>query len=67
MTPLNIRNVRIFRLAIPMRLRFDHAAAVREVADPIVLQISAAAPYAHYVGYGETLARTYVTGESAGS
>jgi len=66
-TPLNIRNVRIFRLAIPMRLRFDHAAAVREVADPIVLQISAAAPYAHYVGYGETLARTYVTGESAGS
>jgi L-alanine-DL-glutamate epimerase-like enolase superfamily enzyme len=66
-TSLHIRNVRIFRLAIPLRFRFEHAAAVREVADPVIVQLSAAAPYAHHVGYGETLARTYVTGESAGS
>jgi L-alanine-DL-glutamate epimerase-like enolase superfamily enzyme len=66
-SPLHIRNVRIFRLAIPLRVRFEHAAAVRDLADPVIVQLSAAAPYAHYVGYGETLARTYVTGESAGS
>ena len=67
MIPLQIRNVRIFRLAIPMRVRFEHAAATRDTADPIIVQLTAASPYAHHVGYGETLARTYVTGESTTS
>ena len=67
MTPLQIRNIRIYKLAIPLRVRFEHAAATRDTVDPVIIQLSAGAPYAHYVGYGETLARTYVTGESTAS
>ena len=63
-TPLRIRQLQIFPLAIPMRLRFEHAAAARATADPIVVRLSAASPHAHHVGHGETLARAYVTGES---
>ena len=62
--PLRIRRVQVLPLAIPMRLRFEHAAASREVADPVVVQLTAEAPYAKHVGYGETLARRYVTGET---
>lgn len=62
--PLRIRRVQVFPLAIPMRFRFEHAAATRAVADPIVLQLAAEAPYTQHVGYGETLARRYVTGET---
>ncbi len=65
--PLRIRELRISRLAIPMRLRFEHAAASREVADPVVVSAVAASPHAHHVGYGETLARPYVTGETVNS
>jgi len=64
---LRIRELRIHRLAIPMRVKFEHAAATRDVADPVVVGISAAAPYAHHAGYGETLARPYVSGETADS
>ena len=63
--PLRIRRVQVFPLAIPMRLRFEHAAATRAVADPVVVQLTAEAPYTEHVGYGETLARRYVTGETA--
>ena len=66
-SPLRIRELRVHRLRIPMRLRFEHAAAVRDAADPIVVTLAAAAPYAHEMGYGETLARSYVTGETADS
>ncbi len=65
--PLRIRELRIHRLAIPMRFRFEHAAAERTVADPIIVSLVAAAPYAHHTGYGETLARPYVTGETSTS
>jgi hypothetical protein len=65
--PLIIREVRLYPLAIPMRLRFEHAAASREVADPVLVRVTAAAPYADLVGWGETLARPYVTGETATS
>lgn len=51
-------------LAIPMRITFEHAAASRSTADPIVVRLTAANPFAEHVGYGETLARPYVTGES---
>ncbi len=65
--PLSIRDVRVYRLGIPMRFKFEHALASRDVADPVVVACNGAAPYAHVVGYGETLARAYVTGESADS
>ncbi len=64
---LRIRTLRIWPLAIPMRFRFEHAAAGRDVADPIVVQLHAGAPFAQFSGFGETLARPYVTGETAES
>lgn len=64
---LRIREAQVYPLAIPMRLRFQHALAARNVADPIVLRLSAEAPYSDVNGYGETLARAYVTGESVES
>lgn len=65
--PLRIRQAQIYRLAIPLRFRFEHAAAARETADPVVVRLSAGAPYAQFAGHGETLARPYVTGETAAS
>jgi muconate cycloisomerase len=62
--PLQVRCLRVHRLAIPLRFRFEHAAAARDVADPIIVEAVGGAPYAHEVGYGETLARPYVTGET---
>lgn len=47
-----------------MRITFEHAAASRSTADPVLLRLTAAHPFAEHVGYGETLARPYVTGES---
>jgi L-alanine-DL-glutamate epimerase-like enolase superfamily enzyme len=67
MTPLRIRHVKIYRLAIPLRLRYEHAAAARDTSDPVVVHLSPGSPYAHHAGFGETLARTYVTGESPAS
>lgn len=64
---LRIRAVEIHRLAIPMRLTIEHAAAKRSVADPLVVGLRGEAPYAEHIGYGETLARSYVTGETAES
>ncbi|NLX14900.1 MAG: dipeptide epimerase [Phycisphaerales bacterium] len=54
--------VRIFPLAIPLHKAFSHAAHVRRMADPVVVQVELAD---HTVGYGEALARDYVTGETA--
>jgi L-alanine-DL-glutamate epimerase-like enolase superfamily enzyme len=65
--PLRIRQVQIFRLAIPLRFRFEHAAAARDTADPVVVRLAAEAPYPQHVGHGETVARPYVTGETAES
>jgi L-alanine-DL-glutamate epimerase-like enolase superfamily enzyme len=63
--PLRIRRVQVFPLAIPLRFRFEHAAAARDTADPVILQLAAEVPYSEHVGYGETLARRYVTGETS--
>lgn len=63
--PLRIRRVQVFPLSIPLRFRFQHAAAARDTADPVVVQLTAEAPHATLVGYGETLARRYVTGETS--
>lgn len=56
-----IRQVYIWRLSIPLRRPFAHAAHQREEADPIVLGIELVDGT---IGYGETLPRPYVTGES---
>jgi len=65
--PLQLRSLRIYQLAIPLRFRFEHAAAARDLADPLILELTAGSPYAHQAGYGEAVARSYVTGETAES
>jgi len=57
-----IRYVRLFPLCLPLRRPFRHAAKTRHEADPIVVEIELADTTC---GYGETLARSYVTGETA--
>ena len=56
-------HMKIYRTAIPMR-SFEHAAATRSVAEAVVtrLEFSNGA-----VGWGETLPRRYVTGETLDS
>jgi muconate cycloisomerase len=56
-----IHCVRLYPLAIPLRRPFEHAAKTRQTADPIVVEIELADGT---LGYGETLARPYVTGET---
>ena len=50
----------IFRTALPMRT-FEHAAAKRSLAESIVVRLRTAEGR---VGWGETLPREYVTGET---
>ena len=50
----------IYRTTIPMR-SFEHAAARRELAEAIVVRMTHADGS---VTWGETLPRTYVTGET---
>jgi L-alanine-DL-glutamate epimerase-like enolase superfamily enzyme len=58
--PPRPKQLDIYRTAIPMRA-FDHAAASRDVAEAIVVRLT----YDDgLVGWGETLPRDYVTGES---
>lgn len=56
-----IAKITIWQLEIPFRRPFAHRAAVREQTDNIVLEFELGNGI---VGYGETLAREYVTGES---
>ena len=60
----HIRYVRIYPLAIPLRRPFRHAARARAVADPIVIEVELADGT---LGYGETLPRDYVSGETVES
>lgn len=64
-SPLRIRHLQVYPLAIPLRVKFKHAAATRSMADPVVVRLTPGSPYAHHAGYGDTLARPYVTGETA--
>lgn len=59
-----IHRVRIHRLAIPLRVSVEHAGAKRRVSDPVVVEVELAGGQR---GFGETLARPYVTGEDADS
>ncbi len=56
-----IRSLSIHRLAIPLRHKVTHATSQRAVADPVVVAVELTNGV---VGYGETLARPYVTGET---
>jgi len=56
-----IRCLRVFPLSIPLRRTFSHAGQVRQCADPVVIQIELAD---RTLGYGETLPRPYVSGET---
>ena len=53
--------IQVWPLRIPLRRPFKHAAAERAVADPIVVEVELANGT---IGYGETLARPYVTAET---
>jgi len=59
-----IRRIALWPLAIPMKIRFSHAAHERQVADPVVISVELASGV---TGWGETLPRPYVTGESVAS
>jgi muconate cycloisomerase len=53
--------IQVWPLQIPLRQPFKHATAERSVADPLVVEVELANGT---IGYGETLARPYVTGET---
>lgn len=53
--------IQVWPLQIPLRRPFRHAAAERSVADPIIVEVELADGT---IGYGETLPRPYVTGET---
>jgi len=59
-----INRITLWPLAIPMKRRFSHATHEREVADPVVVAVELANGV---VGWGETLPRPYVTGETVES
>jgi L-Ala-D/L-Glu epimerase len=61
MTNSHIAKMTIFRLALPFRGKFKHASAERSAGDNVILQLELGNGQ---VGYGETLARDYVTGET---
>lgn len=55
------QRVTAWPLVIPLRRPVSHAAAQRKVADPVVVSVELSDGT---VGFGETLPRDYVTGES---
>ncbi len=57
----HIKRITIYQVSIPFRFSFSHSSAERRVSDNIVLQIELGNGI---VGFGETIARDYVTGES---
>ncbi len=59
-----IRAITLWPLAIPMRIKFSHATHARQVADPVLVSVELANGV---TGWGETLPRPYVTGESVAS
>ncbi|MFA5864110.1 MAG: enolase C-terminal domain-like protein [Phycisphaerae bacterium] len=64
MTNVHISQLTIYQLAMPFRRQFRHAAAQRSVGDNIIVQLELGNGQ---VGFGETLAREYVTGETPAS
>lgn len=61
MSAIVVHRVSVHRLSIPLRGLVEHAAAVRAVVEPIVVAVELRDGA---IGYGETLSRIYVTGET---
>lgn len=59
---LPARRCALHSLAIPLKRKVSHAASDRVCSEPLIFQLELADTT---IGYGETLPRTYVTGESA--
>jgi muconate cycloisomerase len=59
-----VKSVTIYPLSIPLRRPVTHAAARRDMAEPIVVAIEL---IGGAIGFGETLPRPYVTGEDIDS
>jgi muconate cycloisomerase len=59
--PSPISSLTIWQPAIPLRQKFKHATAAREVAEPLIVSLELADGS---LGFGETHPREYVTGES---
>jgi len=59
-----VQRVGVYPLSIPLRRKVAHAAAVRAVAEPVVVAVELRDGTA---GFGETLPRPYVTGETVES
>jgi len=64
MTNTHISKITVHRLALPFRRKFRHATAERAAGDNVIFQIELGNGQ---VGFGETLARPYVTGETPDS
>src|SRR5262245_786971 len=64
--PMSVAVVRLtlWRLEIPLRTRFQHAASAREVAEPLIVQAELSNGA---IGFGETHPRAYVSGETLDS
>jgi muconate cycloisomerase len=56
-----IAKITIYRLALPFRGKFSHATADRSAGDNVIVQLELGNGR---MGFGETLARPYVTGET---
>ncbi|HNT35722.1 MAG TPA: enolase C-terminal domain-like protein, partial [bacterium] len=61
---MRIKSFDVFRLQIPFRLSFSHIKAARRTSDSVLLRCTLADGT---VGYGESLPRPYVTGETMDS
>ena len=62
--PLRVDALTIYRLRIPFHQTFSHALHSREESDAVIVKITGSDGAS---GYGEALARAYVTGESTES
>ena len=56
---MKIESIKVTEVNIPFKKKFSHADAQRSSANNLIIEISSK----EYVGYGECLPRTYVTGE----
>lgn len=59
-----VHSMSVHPLVIPLRGKVSHATSERGVADPVVVSVELADGT---IGYGETLPRPYVTGETVDS
>ena len=63
-SPAVVHRITLFPLTIPLRRKVVHAASRRGLADPVVVAVELTTGI---IGYGETHARHYVTGETVDS